>query len=264
MKKARILVLVVALAAGGLAALLAGASGQKPAPAPVPVAQVPTVEVLVVRQDIGMGHVIAASDLQWQTWPATAATSFIRRGEQPNAIEQISGAIVRHSFVAGEPIREMKIVKANGSGFMSALLPAGKRAVATEISAETGVGGFILPRDHVDVILTRRDKNSDKATDNESHVSEIVLANVRVMAIDQAIEEKNGLKVVIGKTATLELTPRQTEILASSKQQGKLSLALRSIADSQSETDGSEFADHAASRSVNMVRFGVTTTLTPK
>ena len=129
------------------------------------------------------------------------------RPNKPNAIEDLSGSLARAPLVAGEPIREAKLIKANGSGFMAAILPSGMRAVSTEISPETGAGGFILPNDHVDVILSRRDREGEKSAGQETFVSETILTNIRVLAIDQAIEEKNGQKVVVGKTATLELAP---------------------------------------------------------
>src|SRR5204863_2104937 len=167
-----------------------------------------------------------------QTWPAaTASNNFIRRSERPEATNEVAGSIARAPFIAGEPIREPKLVKANGSGFMAALLPSGMRAISTEISPETGAGGFILPNDRVDVILTRRDKEAEKSTGIEHHISETILSNVRVLAVDQTVEEKNGQKVVVGKTATMELAPRQTEVLAVSRQLGTLSLALRSLVD---------------------------------
>jgi pilus assembly protein CpaB len=166
--------------------------------------------------------------------------------------------IVRAPFVAGEPIREVKLVNAKGSGFMAAILPAGMRAISTQISAETGAGGFILPNDRVDVILTPR---GGRDSDKNGGASETILRNVRVLAIDQTIEEKNGLKVVVGKTATLELAPGQTETLALSQQLGVLSLALRSIADT---TDDSKTDETDSRRNVNVVRFGVSTTTTPR
>jgi pilus assembly protein CpaB len=138
------------------------------------------------------------------------------------------------------------------------------RAVSTQISPETGAGGFILPNDHVDVILTRRDKNAEKATGTEVQVSETILANVRVLAIDQNVEEKNGQKVVVGKTATLELSQRQAETLALSHQLGTLSLALRSITDSQSDKPKIEDEPDSRRNGVNVVRFGVSTVTTPK
>ena len=146
--------------------------------------------------------------MQWQEWPASAATgNFIRKTDRPNAIETLSGSIARAPFVDGEPIREAKLVNAKGSGFMAAILPTGMRAISTQISPETGAGGFILPNDHVDVILTRRDRDAEKAAGGDTHSSETILTNVRVLAIDQNVEEKDGQKVVVGKTATLELTP---------------------------------------------------------
>ncbi len=106
------------------------------------------------------------------------------------------------------------------------------RAVAIDISPETGAGGFILPDDRVDVMLTRRDKAAEKATGIEKFISDTILRNVRVLAVDQTIDEKDGTKVALGKTATLELTPAQAETLALSHQLGTLSLTLRSILDS--------------------------------
>jgi pilus assembly protein CpaB len=115
---------------------------------------------------------------------------------------------------------------------MAAILPTGMRAVSTDISPETGAGGFILPNDHVDVILTRRDRDAEQANGGiETHVSETILTNVRVLAIDQTVEEKGGQRVVVGKTATLELTPRLAEKLMLAHQLGTLSLALRSLVD---------------------------------
>jgi pilus assembly protein CpaB len=224
MRVARIVVLGVAVAAGGLAFMLSG----REAPPPVVVkAPVDTVDILVAKADIAIGRAISADDLAWHAWPKSAAGPlFVRKSDKPNALEEYKGAVARSPFVAGEPIREQKLVRAGTAGFMSAILPAGKRAIATEISPETGVGGFILPNDRVDVILTRR-SGQDRFT------GETILHDVRVLAIDQTIEEKGGQKVVVGKTATLELTPAQTETLAVSRQRGTLSLALRSLADSK-------------------------------
>jgi len=260
MKPARIIVLVVALAAGGLAALLAGRSDPPPPPEPPkPVVQIETVDVLVAKGDLPMGQVVSAQDMQWQSWPTAAAgANVLRKSERPDAVQQIAGSIARTPFVAGEPIREAKLIKANGSGFMAAILPSGMRAVSTEISPETGAGGFILPNDHVDVILSRRDRESEKRTGVEAHTSETVLTNVRVLAIDQTIEEKNGQRVVVGKTATLELAPRQAELLALSRQLGTLSLALRSLTDVNASDDGGPRDDKSAARAVSTVRFGVT------
>jgi pilus assembly protein CpaB len=266
MKAARLVVLGVALAAGGVAALLASKGDNKPEPVTEKVVPLDTVDVLVAKADIGTGQAIADQDIGWQIWPTSAAgPTFIRKTDKPNAIQDFTGAIVRTPFVAGEPIREAKVIRAKGSGFMAAILPHGMRAVSTEISPETGAGGFILPNDHVDVILSRRDKAAEKATGVEAHVSETILGNVRVLAIDQTVEEKNGQKVVVGKTATLELTPPQTETLALSRQLGTLSLALRSLVDSKSTGPEDQTADKDDRKgSINTVRFGVTTTTTAR
>ena len=269
MKAARIVVLGVAIAAGGVAALLAGGGSQPKPPEPVQlVAQLDTVDILVARSDIGMGQTVSAQDIQWQAWPASASSSnFIRKIDRPDAIEALAGSIARTPFVVGEPVREAKLVKAKGSGFMAAILPAGMRAISTEITAETSAGGFILPNDRVDVILSRRDKEAEKSGSGETQVSETILSNVRVLAIDQNVEEKNGQKVVVGKTATLELAPNQAETLALSRQQGTLSLALRSIVDGASNTpDAADDSGKAAARrgGINVVRYGVISTANPK
>jgi pilus assembly protein CpaB len=268
MKAARLVVLVVAVAAGGAAALLAGRGGDEPPPAQ-PVAATPsinTVDILVAKMDIPLGQSVSANDMQWQVWPTQAASpSFIRRSDRPDAIEQLTGAIVRSPFVAGEPVRDAKLIKANGSGYMAAVLDKGMRAVSTEISPETGAGGFILPNDRVDVILSRRDREAEKSGSTESQMSEMILVNIRVLAIDQTLGEKDGQKVVIGKTVTLELTPRQAETLALSRQLGTLSLALRSLADAGETTMPTDDERTAGRKGgINTVRYGVSTVTTPK
>ncbi len=267
MKAARLVVLVVAVAAGGAAALLAGRGGEEPPPPqPVVSPSIDTVEILVAKIDIQLGQAVSAQDMQWQLWPTQAASPvFIRRSERRDAIEQLTGAIARSPFVAGEPLRDSKLIKANGSGYMAAVLDKGMRAVSTEISPETGAGGFILPNDRVDVILSRRDREAEKAGATETHTSDTILSNIRVLAIDQMLGEKDGQKVVIGKTTTLELTPRQAETLALSRQLGTLSLALRSLADANDTTLPSEDERTAGKKAgINTVRFGISTVTTPK
>jgi pilus assembly protein CpaB len=265
MKAARLVVLTVAIAAGGVAAMLAGRSEKPPEVKVTPAPQIATVDVLVAKNDIPMGQAISPGDVRWQQWPSAAAGgNFIRRSDRPNAVENLSGFVARVPFVNGEPIREAKLVNAKGSGFMAAILPSGMRAISTQISPETSAGGFILPNDHVDVILTRRDRDAEKTAGSDTHTSETILTNVRVLAIDQNVQEKDGQKVVVGKTATLELTPRQTEVLAVSQQLGTLSLALRSIADASHDAPKTEDTLGGRRRGVNVVRFGVGTMMTPK
>ncbi|MFL9825497.1 Flp pilus assembly protein CpaB [Rhodoplanes sp. SY1] len=262
MKAARLIVLGIAVSAGGLAAFLAGSIDRDPPPPPPAAAKLDTVDVLVAKSDIGIGQSLKDSDIGWQPWPAGGVgPAFLKRSENPDAVAQFVGAVARTPIAAGEPVRESKLIRVKGSGYMAAILPAGMRAVSTEISPETGAGGFILPNDRVDVLLTRRDRESERATGVESHVSETILTDVRVLAIDQMVEDKNGQKVVVGRTATLELTPRQAETLAVSKQMGSMSLALRSLADSDPTRDKPEVVDlDRTGNRVNMVRFGVTST----
>jgi pilus assembly protein CpaB len=262
MNTARIVVLAVALGAGGIAAYLASGSADKPAPT-APVAQLATIDVLVAKSDIALGQTLKPEDLQWQTWPAAnASNTFIRRSEHPDAANQTAGSIARAPFIAGEPIREQKLVRADGSGFMAAILPAGMRAISTEISPETGAGGFILPNDRVDVILTKREKSADANNTQDVVVSAVLLTNIRVLAIDQAPKERDGQNTVVGKTVTLELKPEQTSMLSAARQAGTLSLALRSIADVNVVDIAPEISKRG--NSINIVRYGIHNSTTTK
>src|SRR3979411_3187284 len=259
MNTARIVVLMIALSAGGVAVYLASGLDNKPAPRE-PVAQLQTVDVLVAKSDISLGQTVTPEDMQWQTWPAPSASNpFIRRNDRPEATTQSAGSIARSPFIAGEPIREPKLVKGNGSGFMAAILPTGLRAIAPEIAPETGAGGFILPNDRVDVILSKREKNPDRNGSADIVNSEIILSNVRVLAIDQAPKEKEGQNAVVGKTVTLELKPEQAETLARARQSGTMSLALRSIADLNVVENRTDDQAPRRSDSVSVVRYGVST-----
>jgi pilus assembly protein CpaB len=257
MKAARLVVLVIALGAGGVAAMLAGRS-EKPAPPPPAPVKAETVDILIAKSDIALGQPLNPGAMEWQAWPAsTTGGNFIRKQDRPNAIETLTGYVARAPFVTGEPIREAKLVNPKGAGFMAAILPSGSRAVSTQISPETGAGGFILPNDRVDVIVTKKDRAAARAPGDEGMISETVLTDVRVLAIDQALEEKNGQKVVIGKTATLELTSPQAETLALAQRTGTISLALRSIADAGRQQQQVEQDEGRGG--INVVRFGIST-----
>lgn len=253
MTAARLVVLAIALVAAAGAAMLAGGSGNDaPTQAQAPIE---TVDILVAAGDIGMGSAVRAEDVRWQAWPKEAANAaFVQKPSAPNAIQDTAGSIARAPFVAGEPIRPDKLIKGSGSGYMAAILPSGMRAISIEISPETGAGGFILPNDRVDVILTR--KISGPNGRDESY-SETLCRNVRVLAIDQTVEDKDGQKVVVGKTATLELTPMQAEQLALSRQQGAIALALRSLVDSGEQVDASGEPAGDRGGKVTVVRYGV-------
>ena len=238
----------VALAAGGGAALMLRSAPQAPPVAATP-PPAPTIEVLVAAVDLGLGQGVKASELRWQSWPADAPVAgLIRKGEEPNAIEELAGSTVRNAFVAGEPIRREKLVKGNG-GFMSAILPSGMRAVAISIDnrGATSAGGFILPNDRVDVIRTVQGVEGLPPT------SETILTNIRVLAIGQTIQERNGEKVITGETATLELNPPQAELVILAQKVGQLSLALRSLEDVNETGTPKREGPNA----LQVIRFGV-------
>ena len=161
-------------------------------------------EVLALDGDVAMGAPVG-DQLEWQSWPSGGVTdAFITRDKEPNALEELKGAIARVPMYAGEPLRRSKLI-GEGQSFMSSILPSGKRAVATQIAADTSAGGFILPNDFVDVIMTRRNGSAG----GEGYITETILKNIRVLAIDQAIQEdEEGRRVRVGDTATLELTPQ--------------------------------------------------------
>ena len=232
MKLIRVLVLAVALAAGGVAAFLVlnMTPGGNQAPTVVELApQIQSQDVLVAAADIGQGQKLTAENVRWQRWPEDAMNpSYIQKQTRSDAVEKLTGSVVRSQFIAGEPIREAKLARPE-SGFLSAILPPGKRAIAVRVSAQNTAGGFILPNDRVDVIQTVSTQASPEAP--AENVSRTILANVKVLAIDQTVDEQEGEAVVVGKTATLELDPAQVEMITAAEASGTLSLSLRSIVD---------------------------------
>ncbi len=258
MKVTRIIILAVALGAGLLAALLM--RNMMSSEPKVKVAenangpQMDISEVLVASGDIQMGSALNSGDLSWQKWPKSGLNgAFITRAARPSAKEDLVGTIARTPILGGEPIKESRLIRSD-RGFMSAILPKGKRAVAVEVRAVNTAGGFILPNDRVDVILTRQAR---RGAAGDSHVSETILSNIRVLAIDQKLSENEGEKTVVAQdTATLELNPADAETLAQAAQLGNISLALRSIADSKPD----ENAPKKMRRSgVSVVKYGVAT-----
>ena len=257
MKPARLIVLLVALVAAAVAAILMMRSG--PTPQQVVVerrAPVQTVDVLVAAVELPVGQTLKPGDIKWQPWPSDyVPAGAISRADVPAASDEVTGAIVRSNFLPGEPIRREKLVKANSNAFMSAILPSGMRAVAISIDTRgaTSAGGFVLPNDRVDVLRTYRDEEASKGG-SDVQLSETILTNIRVLAIGQNIQERNGEKVVSGETATLEVTPGQAEQLTLAQKVGQLSLALRSLSDAnaaaapvEEKTDGG----------VTIVRYGI-------
>ena len=270
MKPARLAVLGIALLAGSGAAYLMSGSPPPPPPPPEKIVQAPpppTTDVLVAAADEPMGQVLQAADLRWQPWPESAVSpGFVTRKDKPDALETTVGATVRSPFLAGEPIRAQKLVRPE-SGFMAAILPAGMRAVAivTDSRGTNSAGGFILPNDRVDVIRTFRDDAASKNAGSDVQVSQTILRDIRVLAVGQLIQEKNGTNVVTGETATLALTPPQAETVTLAQKIGSLSLALRSLADAghtaEAETPVAEAA--GPEQGLTVVRFGITRQHTP-
>ena len=237
MKTSRLAILGIAVAAAIGAGYIARKMASRPPQQIIVEAEPkgPAIElkdVLILEGDVPMGAPVG-KELRWQAWPSDALSEqYITRDKEADAIETLVGAVARVPMYAGEPLRRSKLV-GEGRSFMSSILPSGKRAVATQISADTSAGGFILPNDTVDVIMTRR---SDNATGGETgFITETILKNIRVLAIDQKIQEdEEGRLVIVGNTATLELTPQQSEIITVAQQMAdRLTLALRSVADAQ-------------------------------
>ena len=275
MNTARMAILGVASLAGicCVGVLMHGLAGAKPPPPPVAVAPVAppqqTVRVLVAKHDLAVGERIEAIDMAWQAWPADGLNpAYVTDGAAPKATltaeSQLNktagalttaatdamnnpaegkgalflGALVRERISANEPLIATKVVRAGASGVMAVTLDPGLRAVALPLTAENAAGGFILPGDHVDVLLTRQMDNSSTPSSatgagaGASHgfLTSTVMRNVRVLAIDQNMATQKTPSAV-GATATVEATPKQAEYLVLAKASGTLTLALRSYAD---------------------------------
>ncbi|MBX9925146.1 MAG: Flp pilus assembly protein CpaB [Hyphomicrobiaceae bacterium] len=237
-RQLRIGLMFLAMFAFLMIVLLRFVGGSKPAPQAMPEQnKLDTVEVLVARTDIGMGQLATQANFRWQSWPADAVSeSFVTRSRGGDA--ELAGSIVRSPILAGEPITAGKLVKAGQGGVLAAILPKGMRAISTRIKEETAAARLILPNDRVDVILIRRLQNKGGGG-GETFVSDTLYRNVRVLAMGQQIDAKDGKKADNGaNTATLELTPVQAEQLALANSLGEISLTLRPITDLLS--DGSE------------------------
>ena len=270
MKPARIIVICVAAVAAIGLALVVRAMGS-PSREPVAVATAaavparPMAKVLVAAKDLQPGQRLTESDLAWKDWPVDEVNpAFITDGSTPVAAVEAApadtppegavasvtraaanlanggakadyvGSVVREPILAGEPIVSRKIVRAGDSGYMAAYLEPGMRAMAIRVTVETAAGGFILPGDRVDVLLTRETNLANMGAqegDRSKFASSTVMQNIKVLAIDQSTHAGDDAQTVIGATATLEVGPRDAEALALAKSEGELSLILRSYAD---------------------------------
>jgi pilus assembly protein CpaB len=260
MKRAQLIGIAIAAGAGLLAFVGMKSAMKAPPKQIVERSKLDTVQVLVAQADIALGSIANEQNFGWMEWPSSSVSpGFITNAQRPTAKKDFAGAVARSPILKGEPITESKLIKAGSGGVLAAILPPGMRAISTKISEQTAVGKLILPNDHVDVILTRRARGRNGA---EEHVSDTLFRNVRVLAIGQQIEVKEGKKNSEGNVATLELTPRQTELLALANSMGEISLALRSVADLNASAtgpaEGQEFGKAGrANNSIRVLRYGV-------
>lgn len=273
MKPARIIVIcVAAVAAIGLALVVRAMGSPSNSPTAVATAAAvparPMAKVLVAAKDLQPGQRLTEADLAWKDWPVDEVNpAFITDGTTPlpsaeaagdaapvarpeGAVASVTraasnlatggakadyvGSVVREPILAGEPIVGRKIVRAGDSGYMAAYLEPGMRAMAIRVTVETAAGGFILPGDRVDVLLTRETTLSNMGAqegDRSKFASSTVMQNIKVLAIDQSTRAGDDEQAVVGATATLEVGPRDAEALALAKSEGELSLVLRSYAD---------------------------------
>jgi pilus assembly protein CpaB len=261
MKKARLAVLGCAILAGG------GAAWMISSPPSAPIVQAPIVaapnietdDVLVAARELPMGTLVTEKgDMSWQAWPRQAlSATMIKKSDAPNVVDDLKGSVTRGAFLQGEPIRRDKLVKGPNSGYLSAILPSGMRALAinTDQGGASTAGGFILPNDRVDIIRLQRDEEATKSKGTEVISSDTIVTNVRVLAIAENVQEKNGERFVKGTNATLELTPQQAELVVASQRisGGTLSLSLRSMLDASNRDSVKQEKDPQ----LTVVRYGV-------
>lgn len=266
MNKAQIAVLAVAVAAGGAAFMMMNGSAPPP---PVQVVAPPPVnldQVLVATRDLPYGAEITDADTNWIDWPKSSIpVGALSKSEAPNAKEDIKTAYVRIPISGGEPVRKDRLIKGVTAGLMSTMLSPGKRAIAIDVTLNNTAGGFILPNDRVDVIRTYRDTEATKDLGHEVYGSEVVLSNVRVLAMGQTIEKKGSEPVVTGSTATLELDPRQAELVVLAQRTGQLVLSLRPITDAIVKDAAAEAPDDSGQEdTLTVVKHGVSANLRMK
>ena len=256
MKQAQMIGLAVA-GVCGLGAFVGMKTLVKPKVEIRPESNANTVKVLVARSDIQLGTLTNDASFRWQEYPDTAVPQgAVRCDGGACPMREYSGGIARAPIMKEEIITRSKLVRSGEGGVLASILPQGMRAISTKITEDSAVGKLILPNDHVDVILIRRMRTKGQ----EEHVSDTLFKNVKVLAIGQKIQGTDGAKTSEGNTATLELSPRQTEMLALAKSMGEISLALRSIADFKEDKGETELKSEKAEdrgNAIRMLKYGV-------
>jgi pilus assembly protein CpaB len=216
--------------------MFAGAGAQQAAAAPaVPLGP----KILVARKALAVGTIIDAESLTYQPWPKELMQSaYYVEGGADSDTKTLLGTVVRYQITAGQPLTRGALVGPQDRGFLAAALGAGMRAITVPVNVSTGVAGFVFPGDHVDVVLTQ---NVEGGGDGPAlKVSETIIRNVRVLATDQRITDKDKdgkTEVKTFSNVTFEVTPRIAEKLAVAQSLGTLSLSLRSIADNTSDLE---------------------------
>ena len=230
-----ILFLVALLLAGGTAILVRSWLAQQRTEvtaAPMPPPALPQKSVLVARGQITRGQILKPENLAWRPWPESGIDpANIQAGTKP--LESFVGWVARERIGAGDPITETKIVQPGSRGFLAAALQPGMQAISVVVTPASDVSGFILPGDHVDVVITHTLPGTGDNPGMQHRAAETVLRDVRVLGVDQKLDSKG--EAVVAHTATLEVTPKQSEIIAVASEIGKLSLSLRSLGTPQSE-----------------------------
>lgn len=255
MNRSRLIVLSVAALASAAAAFLArGFLGGGTAPTKAQTVAVSTVGVLVASSNIEPGKPVTPDMVRWQTWPkSTVDSTFLTRDANPNPDQIVKGTVARAPILTGEPLTNTKIVHSDAAGIMAAMVSPGMRAVSISITVESGAGGFILPNDRVDVMLTVQVSDSPKA-----FATHTVLHNVRVLAVDQTYQQDKDQKSVLAKTATLELSPQQAEMLDAAAATGAVSLALRPLGDMGGQDLAMNTHRKVNNGMVAVIRYGMT------
>lgn len=256
MRPIRLIIVVVAVLAAGSTALLARAWVNSQQSQPVPTAAIALVEVVVAARDLPVGAILQPEDMRFDRWPASAAGKLVARRDGEDPRTAFAGQVSRRELAEGEPLTAQAL-RHNSSGLLAGTLGAGMRAVSVAITNTSAAAGFITPGDRVDVVLAAdlvrtEGNNGPHSGPMVRFAAETVLSDVKVLAIDQTTARSRDGGAIEGKTATLEVLPKQAELLAAASMLGSLSLALRSADSADANRSATPFtSDTEASRALD-------------